>query len=82
MISTSSLAPLGEIAFLGARSRPRPHYGGSRMDSNCYSASCPFRQNDTSNPTYCACYACPNRDSGDYPIIVTTDHTTPLEVDK
>ena len=50
------------------------------MNSNCYSASCPFRQNDTSNPAYCACYACPNRDSGDYPIIVTTDHTTPLDV--
>lgn len=38
---------------------PRPHYGGSRMDNNCYNTSCPFRQNDTSNPTYCACHVCP-----------------------
>ena len=50
------------------------------MNSNCYNTPCPFRQNDTSNPTYCACYVCPNRDSGDYPIVVTTDHTTPLDV--
>ena len=52
---------------------------GSRMNSNCYNTSCPFRENDTSNPTYCACYACPNRESQDY-IVITTDHTTPLEV--
>lgn len=38
-----------------------------------------FRENDTSNPTYCACYACPNRERQDY-IVITTDHTTPLEV--
>lgn len=49
------------------------------MNSNCYNTSCPFRENDTSNPTYCACYACPNRESQDY-IIITTDHTTPLKV--
>ena len=49
------------------------------MNRNCYNTSCPFRQNDTSSPTYCACYACPNRDGGDYPIVITTDHTTPLE---
>lgn len=49
------------------------------MNSNCYNTSCPFRANDTSNPTYCACYACPNRESQDY-IVITTDHTTPLEV--
>lgn len=49
------------------------------MNSNCYNTSCPFRENDTSNPTYCACYACPNRERQDY-IVITTDHTTPLEV--
>lgn len=49
------------------------------MNSNCYNTFCPFRENDTSNPTYCACCACPNRESQDY-IVITTDHTTPLEV--
>ena len=47
------------------------------MNSNCYNTSCPFRQNDTSDPAYCACIACPNREEGDYcPIIIFTDHTT------
>lgn len=49
------------------------------MNSNCYNIYCPFRGNDTSNPKYCACYACPNRESQDY-IIATTDRTIPLEV--
>lgn len=43
------------------------------MNSNCY-RTCPFRQNDTSNPTYCACYACPNQESQDH-VIIATNHT-------
>ena len=43
------------------------------MNSNCYNTSCPFRNNDTISSTYCACYACPNRESQDY-IVITTDH--------
>lgn len=48
------------------------------MNSNCYNRECLFRQNDTSNPTYCACIACPNRDEGygTYPTTTATDHTT------
>lgn len=47
------------------------------MNSNCYNRECLFRQNDTSNPTYCACIACPNRDEGycNYPTTIATDHT-------
>ena len=48
------------------------------MNSNCYNTFCPFRSNETSNPTYCACCACPNRENQDY-IVITTDHTIPLE---
>ncbi len=54
------------------------------MDSNCYHLSCPFRQNDTSNPTYCACCACPNRYSGTVAIgeVITSDHTLLLDSKK
>ena len=34
---------------------------GALDDSNCYKTSCYLRRNPTSNPTYCACYACLNR---------------------
>lgn len=47
------------------------------MNNNCYNTNCPWRSNETSNPTYCACCACPNRESQDY-IIITTDHTLPI----
>ena len=48
------------------------------MNSNCYNTDRPLRSNETSNPTYCACYTCSRRDSRDC-IVITTDHTTPLE---
>ena len=35
------------------------------MNSNCYNMDCPFRQCESSNPYYCACFACQRRDSGD-----------------
>lgn len=47
------------------------------MNSDCYNRECLFRQNDTSNPTYCACIACPNRDEGYFNY--ATDHTTTYE---
>ena len=44
------------------------------MNNNCYNTSCPFRYNETSNPTYCIHIACPSRDDGQY-IVITTNHT-------
>ena len=46
------------------------------MSSNCYNTDCPGRSNETSNPYFCACVACPQRGSGEY--IIATDHTTPI----
>ena len=52
------------------------------MNSNFYNTDCPFRQCGSSNPYYCVCFACPHRYSGDEPVIISTDHTTPLEEQK
>ena len=49
------------------------------MNNNCYNTSCPFRNNDTSNPIYCPCYCCPKRWDGSYANVVVTDRTVPLE---
>lgn len=35
------------------------------MSSNCYNADCPWRSNETSNPYFCACVVCHNRDGGE-----------------
>ena len=49
------------------------------MNSNCYNTNCPWRSNETSNPTYCDCIACQHRTVQDFTVI-TTDHVEPLDV--
>ena len=50
----------------------------SKINSNCYNTDCFWYSNKTSDPTYYACYACPQRDGRDC-IVITTEHTTPLD---
>ena len=49
------------------------------MNSNCYNADCPWRSNETSNPTHCDCIACQHRTVQDFTVIAT-DRTEPLDV--
>ena len=49
------------------------------MNTNCYNKDCPWRSNETSNPTHCDCIACQHRTVQDFTVI-TTDHTEPLDI--
>ncbi len=49
------------------------------MNTNCYNTDCPWRSNETSNPTHCDCIACQHRTVQDFTVI-TTDHAEPLDV--
>ena len=49
------------------------------MNTNCYNTDCPWRSNETSNPTHCDCFACQNRTVQDFTVIAT-DHAEPLDV--
>lgn len=49
------------------------------MNLNFYSTDCPWRSNETSNPTHCGCIACQHRTVQDFTVIAT-DRTEPLDV--
>lgn len=40
---------------------------------DCFTHSCPFRVNETSNANRCECIACPNRSNSDF--IITSNRT-------
>ena len=48
------------------------------MNLNCYNTDCPWRSNETSNPTHCDCIACQHRTVQDFTVIAT-DRTEPLD---
>lgn len=49
------------------------------MNLNCYNTDCPWRSNETSNPTHCDCIACQHRTIQNFTVIVT-DRTEPLDI--